>query len=171
MPHPTVTLRLRKRLDQYSRSHRKLGNIGLHALGIPCLIVAVLALVGKLGLSFDSDWLVAPPYAAWGLTVVVSGWYAWLDWRVAVITSVGSVVCLLLASLVSLPLVGTMAGVGIVVHMIGHFGFEGKPPSTLSDPMSIFDAPIWLVSVLTGMYRVAESDAAAAKETEAKSAA
>jgi uncharacterized membrane protein YGL010W len=171
MPRLTVTPRLRKRLNWYSRSHRKLGNIALHTIGIPCLVVAVLALVGKVGMAVGNDGLIAAPYPAWGLAAVAGAWYAWLDWRVAALTSLGSVGCLALASFVSLPVAGVLVAVGIVVHMIGHFGFEGKAPSTLSDPMSILDAPIWLVSVLTGMYRGPESDAAAEKEVETKAAA
>lgn len=165
-----VRPRLCRRLDLYSQSHSKFGNIFLHALGIPCLIIAVLALVGRFGLTFETDWLVSPPYAAWALVGIAALWYTWLDWRIAIFTSVGSVVCLAIANWVSLPVVGALAAVGIVVHMIGHFGFEGKAPSTLSDPMSILDAPIWLVSVLTGMYRVSEAPLRR-KTFEAKTAA
>jgi uncharacterized membrane protein YGL010W len=162
--------RLCRRLDLYSRSHSKFGNIFLHAIGIPCLIIAVLALVGRFGLTFESDTVIASPYAAWALVVGAAIWYSWLDWRVALFTSLGSVVCLAIANVVSLPIVGGLAAVGIIVHMIGHFGFEGKAPSTLSDPMSILDAPIWLVSVLTGMYRVSEAPLRR-KAIEAKTAA
>lgn len=169
MPH--VTPRLRRRLDLYSKTHSRFGNISLHVVGIPCLIIAVLAIVGKLGLTIETDWLIAPPLAAWALVAAAAAWYAWLDWRVAILTTLGSVACLGIASVVSLPLAGVLAAVGIVVHMIGHFGIEGKAPSTVSDPLSTLDAPIWLVSVLIGMYRVSERQATAEPAAEAKSAA
>ena len=171
MPQLRVSPRLRCRLDLYSKTHSRLGNISLHAVGIPCIIIAVLALVGKLGMTVETDWLIAPPYAAWAVVVAAGAWYTWLDWRIALLTSLGSVVFLAIASAVSLPVAGALAAVGIVVHMIGHFGIEGKAPSTLSDPMSILDAPIWLVSVLTGMYRVSERTALSEVVAEAKSAA
>lgn len=150
----TVMPRLRARLDLYSRSHSKPVNIAMHALGIPCLIIAVLGLVSRFGFTFDTDAVIAPPYAAWLVVVAAAGWYTWLDWRISLLTSLGSVVCMAIACACSLPVLGGLAALGIIVHMIGHFGFEGKAPSTLSDPMSVLDAPIWLVSVLSGMYRI-----------------
>lgn len=165
-----VRLRLRHRLDLYSKTHSRFGNVCLHTVGIPCLIVAVLAIVGKLGVTLEESYLIASPLAAWALAAAAAVWYAWLDWRIAIITTLGSLVCLALASLVSLTVAGLLAVTGIVVHMIGHFGIEGKAPSTLSDPMSILDAPIWLVSILTGMYRLSERESFT-KINETKTAA
>jgi uncharacterized membrane protein YGL010W len=41
---------------------------------------------------------------------------------------------------------------GVVIHFIGHFAFEGRSPSFISNPLVILDAPIWMFAVWAGIY-------------------
>lgn len=52
----------------------------------------------------------------------------------------------LAGALLSTLVLAALFGAGTVAHLIGHFGFEGKPPVFFTRPISVFEAPAWLLS-------------------------
>jgi uncharacterized membrane protein YGL010W len=141
-----VAYGLRQRIDDYGKSHQHPINQRLHFVGIPVLAVAILGLFAKAVIPVDGLPNSLHPNLGWVAWTVAAGWCLCHDWRIGIAN--GAFLCLCLAIGVALPLtilVGFLA-IGIGVHFVGHFGFEHKPPSILTDPLSLVEASPWLLS-------------------------
>jgi hypothetical protein len=61
--------------------------------------------------------------------------------------------CYVLGSGLSAGLLAGLFSAGVAAHVLGHYGFEGKPPALLSDPVAGLEAPVWLLATWLGLYR------------------
>jgi len=141
---------LSRHVDKYDESHRTRVNRLLHYVGIPLAAFATLGLLSKLAIPMDGvpHWL--QPNLALVALLGAGAWYVW--WRPLVgifmlaIGTAGYVVSTMMPTWL-------LAGFGVAavaLHFIGHYGFEGKPPQLLRRPVSIIEAPIWLLARLFG---------------------
>ena len=80
-------------------------------------------------------------------------WYVWLDWRIGSLVIALFCGCYVAGSGLSADLLAALIAVGVAAHVLGHYGFEGKPPALLSNPMAVLEAPAWLVLTWSGLYR------------------
>jgi uncharacterized membrane protein YGL010W len=144
---------LQPRVDYYGQSHRHPVNMALHFIGIPLLTMAGLGLFAQITF-FSSDLpLALQPNVAWLLMAVTIPWYLWTNWKLGLPTVAMILVSYFLGTLVPLvPLVALFV-FGVVIHFIGHFAFEGRSPSFLTNPLVILDAPTWMFAVWAGIYR------------------
>ena len=141
---------LSRHVDKYSESHRTPINKKLHYVGIPLAAVSTLGLLSKIawsGVEVD-PWL--RPNLAMLLLVGAGGWYMWWRPLVGLLLFLVGVGGYLVGSMLSVWTLVGMAAVGVVCHFIGHYAFEGKPPQLLTRPVSIIEAPIWLLATLFG---------------------
>jgi len=149
----SLTPALRRQVDRYAESHRDPVNKALHFVGIPALAVAALGLLARAALPVLDAPPAWQPNAAWPAVVGACVWYVLLDRRVGLLTCAALVACYAAGS--ALPvgvLLGLFAG-GVGAHLVGHYGFEGKPPAVFKSPVAVFEAPAWLVAACTGAYR------------------
>jgi uncharacterized membrane protein YGL010W len=152
VPRVVLSRALTSHVCRYAESHQTRVNKALHFVGIPLLLVASLGLLSKLALPGSAEWPALRPNAAWLLLLFAVAWYAWQDRRMGLL--VGSAMVGGYAVGTPLP-VGVLAGLfgtGIVVHAVGHYGFEGKPPAVLSRPIAVLEAPVWLLSTWAGLH-------------------
>jgi uncharacterized membrane protein YGL010W len=143
--------RLARHIAKYNESHQNPVNRVFHYVGIPLAAVSALGLLSKVGWpGFEVDpWL--RPNLGMLLLAVAGGWYLWCKPLAGLIlTSIGVAGYLVGSLLPVWPLVG-IAAAGIVCHLIGHYGFEGKPPQLLRRPVSVIEAPVWLLAMLFGL--------------------
>jgi uncharacterized membrane protein YGL010W len=139
-------------VDQYGESHRTPVNRALHFAGIPVLVVASLGLVSKLSLS-DEGVPALRPNAAWPLLLAACLWNLRWDWKMGLLSTAVYVGGYALGSTLSAGALWSLFGAGVVAHVIGHYGFEGKPPALFSHPVAVLEATPWLLSLWTGLYR------------------
>jgi hypothetical protein len=59
--------------------------------------------------------------------------------------------CYLLSSVLTTGLLCAILGAGVVAHIVGHYGFEHKPPALLSRPIAVLEAPVWLLATCAGL--------------------
>lgn len=147
---PTVTPELRDRVADYGASHRSPVNRILHVVGIPLLGIATLGLLCQLAVPVGAGISALEPNAGQLSLLVALGWYLYYG-RLRTLSAFFFVVlCYAVGSVLSVWVLVGLWLAGAVLHFIGHFGFEGKPPASFRDPRSVLEAPIWLLALLTG---------------------
>ena len=145
-----MTPELRSRVTEYGESHRTPVNRLLHVVGIPLLGVGSLGLLCRLAVPVGAGAAALEPNAGQLSLLVALGWYLYYGRGSALPAFAFVVFCYAVGSVLSAWVLVGLWLAGAVVHAIGHFGFEGKPPATFHDPRSILEAPIWLLGLLTG---------------------
>lgn len=148
MARDVLTPGLRSRVSHYGRSHQSPVNIGLHLVGIPALLVASLGLLAHVALPADTMPAVLRPNAAWLALLAACVWYCYFDWKVGLVTWAGWAIAYAAGSHLSVGACVAVFIAGSVAHLIGHFGFEGRPPEFFRRPIAVFEAPAWLVATL-----------------------
>ncbi len=140
---------MRYHIEAYNQSHRNRVNRALHSLGIPAAAIAVFGLLSKLRVY---DWEIAGvrPDAGWVAVLIAGLWYLWCDWKTGLLPMVGLVACYLAGQTLEPWILISMLGVAALLHVVGHFGFEGKPPALLSRPIALLEAPAWLIALFAG---------------------
>lgn len=143
---------LRPYVETYSLSHGNSVNKLFHYLGIPLLTTAAFGIAAHLPMNRQHwpDWL--PANLA---TVLFAGWALWyviMDWQVGLPTAFLLANCYVLGCVLTWPWLVGLIGVGVVSHIIGHYGFEGRPPSLLTNPRAVIEAPAWLACVWMGWF-------------------
>jgi uncharacterized membrane protein YGL010W len=145
--------RLQARVDHYAYSHQTWPNKLLHFVGIPLLMVASLGLLAKASLPGWGGVPALQPNAAWVVLLGAGLWYVWLDWRIGILVIALFCGCYVAGSALSAGPLAALFAAGVVAHVLGHYGFEGKPPALLSNPVAVLEAPAWLVLTWAGLYR------------------
>jgi uncharacterized membrane protein YGL010W len=153
MRRPSLTTRLRPYVEDYAHSHRTPVNKALHFLGIPLLTVASLGLLSRLALPTGAEVAALEPNAAWAVLLGAGAWYVLLDWRTGLLTLTALAGCYAAGTFLTAGVLAGLFGAGVVAHVVGHYGFEGKPPALLSNPAAVLEAPLWLLATWTGSYR------------------
>ena len=148
-----VSPALRSHTSRYGEVHRTPANVALHFAGIPALLVSFLGLLSKAPLSDGEVLSGARPDAAWLVLLSAGLWYVWQDPRAGVLIDAVLVGCYAIGSVLSLGPLAALFGVGVIAHVIGHYGFEHKSPALLSRPVAVLEAPAWLTLKLIGLYR------------------
>jgi len=141
---------LRSSVDRYGNVHRTPVNRALHYIGIPFLGIAALGLLCQLSIPIGTGIAALEPNAAWLALLFAAGWYLWLGGVVGLLPLAIVIVCYVIGSLLSTVVLVVLFAAGAVAHLIGHYGFEAKPPAFFSNPLSVLAAPAWLVAILAG---------------------
>jgi uncharacterized membrane protein YGL010W len=153
-----VTPELRVRVAEYGASHRSPVNRVLHLIGIPLLGVATLGLLCQLAIPAGVGTAALEPNAGQVALLVALGWYLYFGRLKALLAFAFVLVCYAVGSLLSAWVLAGLWLLGAAAHLVGHFGFEGKPPATLRDPRSVLEAPVWLLGLLTGTLPSEETE-------------
>jgi uncharacterized membrane protein YGL010W len=150
--HPPVSQKLLAHMDHYAESHHTPVNKALHYFGIPVLTVSVLGLLAEVPLPFDWEgeaW--SRPDLAWLALAGLCLWYLWQDWKVGLLVVVFLLGCYAVGRALPVAVLGVLAGAGVLAHVVGHYGFEHKPPALLTRPVAVLEAPAWLLATWFGL--------------------
>jgi uncharacterized membrane protein YGL010W len=153
MSRPPLTPAMRSHVSQYNESHRTPVNRALHFIGIPLFVVATLGLFSKLTWSDSEGPAALRPNVGWIALLTACAVSLWWDWRTGLLATVVYAAGYALGSTLSAGLLWTLFGVGVIVHVVGHFGFEHKPPAVFSHPVAMLEATPWLLCLWAGLYR------------------
>jgi uncharacterized membrane protein YGL010W len=126
-------------LAEYGTYHRDKRNLVCHEIGIPLIVLAIVALMRLAH--------AGPVDLAMLAIVAVSIYY----FRLAGFAALGAVALLVVLYFVSLfvswPVAIGMFVVGWIFQFVGH-AYEGKSPAFLTNIQHLLVGPLWIVSVL-----------------------
>ncbi len=126
-------------LAEYGTYHRDKRNRLCHEIGIPLIVLAIVALMRLLH--------AGPIDLAMVAIVAVSIYYL----RLAGIAAIGAVVALVLCYFVSLfvswPVAIALFVIGWILQFVGH-AYEGKSPAFLTNLVHLLVGPLWIVALL-----------------------
>jgi uncharacterized membrane protein YGL010W len=137
-------------IEHYSQAHRTPWNKALHFVGIPIIAIGLFGLLSQISLRIGAPRAAFEPNLGWIVLLVFAVHYVCWDWRAAIGPIVALSLCYACGSELSAWILAPMLLVGVVLHVIGHFRFEHKPPSLLSAPVAVIEAPAWLLAVWLG---------------------
>jgi uncharacterized membrane protein YGL010W len=134
-----LTPALEAHIAHYGESHCNPVNQAMHTAGIPLLMVSSLGLFARAA----ANTIGSPPTSA-----VAAGaglLYARWDGKTAPVMAALFAACYAAGRRLPTRKLLTMFGVGAALHAVGHYRFEHRPPAFLSGPISVFEAPVWLL--------------------------
>ncbi|MBV8750872.1 MAG: DUF962 domain-containing protein, partial [Candidatus Eremiobacteraeota bacterium] len=145
--------------EDYGAYHRDRRNLICHEIGIPLIVLAIIALLrlipgeipvlhltvaGLLLLATIMYYIVA--FSKLGARRAGTRTRTWPFWP-AYIASAGLMVLYLVAGYVTWPLAIGLFVVGWVFQFVGHY-FEGKSPAFLTNLLHLLVGPVWVASHL-----------------------
>lgn len=126
-------------LAEYGTYHRDKRNLVCHEIGIPLIVLSIVALMRLAH--------AGPVDLAMLAIVAVSIYY----FRLAGFAALGAVALLVVLYFVSLfvswPVAVGMFVVGWIFQFVGH-AYEGKSPAFLTNIQHLLVGPLWIVAVL-----------------------
>lgn len=127
----------------YAQYHRSTGNRACHALGIPLIVLALVA------------WTQVPALGRFPLVAAILPVY--LAWDVALFVGMAVSVALLALAAPLLPGWGAGAAfvVGWILQLVGHQFYEGQSPAFLRNLVHLLVGPAWLLEKLLRPGRAA----------------
>ncbi len=146
---PFAGTALQTHVEAYGLVHTHPVNKALHYVGIPSAAVAVLGLLARIRLpNLHFFWI--HPDGSWFVLLVAGAWYLYSDWRGGSLPWAALLACYLTGRQLESWMLWGLLGAAAILHVIGHYGFEGKPPALLSRPISVLEAPAWLIAICSG---------------------
>ncbi len=131
---------------EYGAYHRDGRNLICHEIGIPLIVLGIIALLRLVGISGAS---VHVDLAALAI-VATSVYYLALGREVrtaAFVAVIGMVVLYVIAAYLMWPFAVAAFVVGWIFQFIGH-AYEGKSPAFLTNLLHLLVGPLWVASHL-----------------------
>ena len=132
--------------EEYGAYHRDRRNVICHEIGIPLIVLGIVALLRLVALSGPNPILNLAALAV----IATSAYYLSLGREVraaALIAVAGMIVLYLIAAYVSWPFAIGAFVVGWIFQFVGH-AFEGKSPAFLTNLLHLLVGPLWVASHL-----------------------
>jgi uncharacterized membrane protein YGL010W len=141
---------LARHVEKYDESHRTRVNRLLHYVGIPLAAFSALGLLSKAAVPMEGvpTWL--QPNLGMAVLLCAGAWYTYWRPLVGILMLAIGAAGYVVSTMLSVWILVGMGAAAIVCHSIGHYGFEGKPPQLLRRPVSVIEAPVWLLAMLFG---------------------
>jgi uncharacterized membrane protein YGL010W len=135
----------RQLFDDYGAYHRDRRNLVCHEIGIPLIVLGIIALLRLV--AWPGSWHVDLAAIALLATAI---YYLLLGSAVrtaAIVAIVGMIVLYLLAGYVTWPFAIGAFVVGWIFQFVGH-AYEGKSPAFLTNLLHLLVGPLWVASHL-----------------------
>lgn len=139
---------LEDQLAQYAEYHRSRRNIATHFVGIPLIVMALVAFLSRFG-GEVAGWPWSLATLAFAPAVA---YYVVLDRALGLVMAVLLALCLWLgvwaAGLGTLPWLGVSLGgfvVGWIFQFVGHY-WEGRKPAFVDDLIGLAIGPLFVVA-------------------------
>ncbi|MBV8299350.1 MAG: DUF962 domain-containing protein [Candidatus Eremiobacteraeota bacterium] len=132
--------------DDYGAYHRDRRNLVCHEIGIPLIVLSIIALLRLVALPGANPNLNLAAIAI----VAAAAYYLSLGRAVraaAYVAIFGMIVLYLIAAYVSWPLALGAFAVGWVFQFVGHY-YEGKSPAFLTNLVHLLVGPLWVAGHL-----------------------
>jgi uncharacterized membrane protein YGL010W len=138
---------LKAHFADYASFHGTGGNKVCHYVGIPLIVLAILALLARV-----------PLFAVGGLTVtlaevflvVVTAYYLTLDAILGVIMLAASAVLLALGRPLPVAVSVGLFVLGWIFQFVGHYVYEKRSPAFYRNLAHLLVGPLWIVAKAVG---------------------
>ena len=142
-----MTPTLRAHFADYASFHGTAGNKACHYVGIPLIVLAVLALLARV-----------PLFAVGGFTVTlaevalvgVTAYYLTLDAVLAAIMLAASAGLLVLGRPMPVWVAAVLFVLGWIFQFIGHYVYEKRSPAFYRNLAHLLVGPLWIVAKAVG---------------------
>jgi uncharacterized membrane protein YGL010W len=131
-------------IAEYGDYHRDRRNLICHEIGIPLIVLAIIALLRLVPLPGNLT-LATVAVVALEIYYVVAFWRVY---RAAVLLAiVGLIVLSFVAMFITWPIAIAAFVVGWIFQFVGH-AYEGKSPAFLTNLLHLLVGPLWVASHL-----------------------
>lgn len=129
---------------EYASYHSDARNRACHAIGIPLIVLGIMGLAAGVR--------VGPVDLAVLVGIATLAYYAWLDWKGALLSLAVFAVLYLVALHLSWPISLAAFIVGWIFQLIGH-RFEGSKPKFLENLIYLLIGPLYIFEEIAGLAR------------------
>lgn len=133
---------IRTLFADYAAYHQTKGNKWFHRFGIPMIMLTLLGMLARVGVSVGGMRVDA----AMLLIVVAEVVYLILDWRLGAVMLVVSVGFYFLGAAMPLWLNVTLFVVGWIFQFLGHIVYEKRSPAFLTNALHLLIGPLWILN-------------------------
>jgi uncharacterized membrane protein YGL010W len=138
---------LRAHFADYASFHGTAGNKACHYVGIPLIVIALLALLARVPLFAVGGFTVTLAEVA---LVVVTAYYLTLDAVLAAIMLAASVGLLMLGRPMPVWAAAALFVLGWIFQFIGHYVYEKRSPAFYRNLAHLLVGPLWIVAKAVG---------------------
>jgi len=138
---------LKAHFADYAAFHGTPGNKACHYVGIPLIVLAVLALLARVPLLAIGGYDVTLAEVA---LVLVTAYYLTLDAVLAAIMFAASVGLLFLGRPLPVWVSVALFVVGWIFQFIGHYVYEKRSPAFYRNLVHLLVGPLWIVAKAVG---------------------
>ena len=138
---------LRAHFADYAAFHGTPGNKACHYVGIPLIVLALLALLARVPLFAVGGFTVTLAEVA---LVAVTAYYVTLDLALAAIMLAASVGLLLLGRPLPVWVSAALFVLGWIFQLIGHYVYEKRSPAFFRNLAHLLVGPLWIVAKAVG---------------------
>lgn len=142
-----MTPTLRAHFADYAAFHGTPGNKACHYVGIPLIVLALLALLARVPLFAVGGFTVTLAEVA---LVAVTAYYLTLDAILAAIMLAASVGLLLLGRPLPVWVSVALFVLGWIFQFIGHYVYEKRSPAFFRNLAHLLVGPLWIVAKAVG---------------------
>lgn len=142
-----MTPTLKAHFADYASFHGTAGNKACHYVGIPLIVLALLALLARVPLFAVGGFTVTLAEVA---LVVVTAYYLTLDAVLAAIMLAASVGLLLLGRPMPVWVAAALFVLGWIFQFIGHYVYEKRSPAFYRNLAHLLVGPLWIVAKAVG---------------------
>jgi uncharacterized membrane protein YGL010W len=138
---------LQGHFSDYSSFHRTPGNKACHYIGIPLIMLSLLALLARVPLFGIGGFTVT---AAEVLVVAATVYYLTLDMALAVMMLVVSALMAAAGRVLPVPLSIALFVLGWVFQFVGHYVYEKRSPAFYRNLAHLLVGPLWILAKVSG---------------------
>ena len=131
----------------YAAFHGTPGNKACHYVGIPLIVLALLALLARVPLVELGGYNVTLAEVA---LVAVTAYYLTLDAALAAIMLAASVGLLMLGRPLPVWVSAALFVLGWIFQLIGHYVYEKRSPAFFRNLAHLLVGPLWIVAKAVG---------------------
>src|SRR5687768_4195533 len=138
---------LQGHFTDYSAFHRTPGNKACHYVGIPLIVLSLLALLARVPLFEVGAFTVT---AAEVLLLAATVYYLTLDVTLAVTMLLASALMCLLGRALPVSAAVALFVLGWIFQFIGHYVYEKKSPAFARNLVHLLVGPLWILARVIG---------------------
>jgi uncharacterized membrane protein YGL010W len=138
---------LKAHFADYAAFHGTAGNKACHYVGIPLIVLSILALLARVPLFAVGGFTVT---AAEVFLVLVTAYYLTLDAVLAVIMLAASAALLALGRPMPVAWSVGLFVLGWIFQFVGHYVYEKRSPAFYRNLAHLLVGPLWIVAKAVG---------------------
>ena len=138
---------LKAHFADYAAFHGTAGNKACHYVGIPLIVLSILALLARVPLFEVGGFTVT---AAEVFLVLVTAYYLTLDTVLAVIMLAASAALLALGRPLPVAVSVALFVLGWIFQFVGHYVYEKRAPAFYRNLAHLLVGPLWIVAKAVG---------------------